>query len=34
MSEKMNELSPEEKLRAVKEYLTGKKGSTYSIVDK
>lgn len=31
MSEKARELSPEEKLWAVKEYLSGK-GSTYSIV--
>ena len=33
MSEKPRELSPEEKLWAVKEYLSGK-GSTYSIADK
>lgn len=33
MSEKSRELSPEEKLWAVKEYLSGK-GSTYSIADK
>lgn len=33
MSEKARELSPEEKLWAVKEYLSGK-GSTYSIADK
>ena len=33
MSEDAKELSPEEKLWAVKEYLSGK-GSTYSIADK
>ena len=33
MSEDAKKLSPEEKLRAVKEYLSGK-GSTYSIADK
>ncbi len=33
MAEKVKELSPEEKLWAVKEYLSGK-GSTYSIADK
>ena len=33
MSEKVKELLPEQKLWAVKEYLSGK-GSTYSIADK
>ena len=33
MSKDTKELSPEEKLSAVKEYLSGK-GSTYSVADK